>query len=154
MANKTPEVEDLVIESVEGAMDQGATGDFVALSTAYIRLRDQLKQLKTSHTRMRNDLLKIVGEFGYDDGGSQALDLPKAVSGVNRLVRQRRATKNLEVSVAEGILRSKGLWDRCTVPVRVIDSDSVMAALYEGTLTEEDISAIFPEKVTYALVTK
>ena len=50
------------------------------------------------------------------------------------------------------LLKEKGLEDRCVKMVPQIDQDAIYAALYEGLLSEDDIYAMFPPRVTYALV--
>jgi hypothetical protein len=44
------------------------------------------------------------------------------------------------------------VFETCTKTITVLDQDAVMAAYYEGKLTDEDIDTMFPEKITWAIV--
>lgn len=69
------------------------------------------------------------------------------------LKRERRVSQSLDMDAAIVILTQKGLAERCIKPVPTIAEDEVMAALYEGKLTEEDVDTMFPKKVTWAFIT-
>jgi hypothetical protein len=55
---------------------------------------------------------------------------------------------------AETILTSKGIKDRCIKLVPTINEDEIMAAYYEGLITEQEVDEMFPAKITYALLLK
>jgi len=54
--------------------------------------------------------------------------------------------------IAEDLIEKKGLTDRLYKTVRIVDEDELMAALYEGLLTEEEVDEMFPAKVVWALM--
>ena len=80
--------------------------------------------------------------------------LTTGADGDISIQRQRRVSRSLDADAAEEILANAGVLDDCYKTVRVIDEDAVMQALYSETLTEADVDAIFPSKVTWALVIK
>ena len=97
--------------------------------------------------------MKAVEELGEVDGrGHRVLELPHEVAGVAKLTQQRRVSKTLDMDAAEKILEDKGLLDECVEYVPVINEEAVMAAFYKKQLTEEDIDAMFPAKVSYAFL--
>ncbi len=49
------------------------------------------------------------------------------------------------------LIEEKGLRDRLIKTVEVVDEDELMAALYDGTLTEEEVDEMFPAKIVWAL---
>jgi len=56
------------------------------------------------------------------------------------------------MDVAEKILGEKNLKEQCIKMVPMLDEAEIMASFYRGDLTEEDIDAMFPSKVSYAFV--
>lgn len=99
-------------------------------------------------------LKAYVEETGYqDDQGHIWVDLDEPVEGAVALQMQRRVSQPLREEKAEEILKAKGLYDRCTTTVVVLDEAEIMAARYAGELTDDDIDAMFPKVVSYALMT-
>jgi hypothetical protein len=102
---------------------------------------------------IKTSLIEIIERLGYtDDRGHQWFDLEEEVEGYYSLQRQKRISKALDQQTAEEILRERGIHDECIKMVPSLDEDAIMAALYEGTLSDEDIDRMFPAKVTYAFV--
>ena len=56
------------------------------------------------------------------------------------------------MDVAEKILAEKGLTERCVKLVPTLDEAEIMASFYRDELTEADIDAMFPSKVSYAFI--
>jgi hypothetical protein len=54
--------------------------------------------------------------------------------------------------MADNVIMSKGLESELYKTIQIIDEDALMAALYEGKLTEEEIELMYPEKVVWALI--
>lgn len=114
-------------------------------------LSDRIKELTVTRDAIKSRLSTIVERYGeVDDRGHLIFALPGVVGGYKSLVRQRRSKRTEDVEAAEQILRSKGLYERCTAQVPVLDEDEIMAAHYEGLLTQDDIDAMFPEAISYA----
>lgn len=146
---------DLDAEDVDLVMPSSAATDFVARSTAFLRINDRIKEMETQKKALRDELMQFIADYGYETNGSQALELPEPVNGVVALVRQRKVRKMpIDEQAAERILKDKDIYDRCTVEVRELDGDQIMAAMYEGLLSEDELLEILPLKEEYSLVPK
>lgn len=120
----------------------------------YVTLKRRIDDLTKEQGVLKSELSEIVDKQGeVDDKGHLWLQLPEEVEGVASLKRERRVSQSLDMDAAIVILTQKGLAERCIKPVPTIAEDEVMAALYEGKLTEEDVDAMFPKKVTWAFIT-
>jgi hypothetical protein len=54
--------------------------------------------------------------------------------------------------VAERILKEKGLWDEVVEWVPVLDEGKVHAAYYDRKITDDELSRMFPQRVSYSLI--
>lgn len=119
----------------------------------YTLLKERIDTLSATQTDVKKSLKGLIEEFGSeDDRGHIVIDLPQEVSGVRRVMQQRRVSKSLDEDTAEEILQEKGIADRCIKLVPMLDEEEIMKAYYEGLLTEYDIDMMFPSKISYALV--
>jgi hypothetical protein len=85
-----------------------------------------------------------------DDKGNLILELETEIEGVRILEKQRRTSRKIDEVVADEIILEKGLEELYKV-VRVIDEEALMAAMYDGKITEDELDAMFPSKVIWAL---
>ena len=85
-------------------------------------------------------MCRSLGSLGYADG-------------IVRIEKQRRTTRKLNELVADEIIDAAELSDEVYEMKRVINEDALMAAYYEGKLTEEQLDTMFPVTVTWALRT-
>lgn len=118
----------------------------------YLALKDEAKLLTNRTEQIKAELLQEVDKSDFDDKGHKKLIIEDEFKGEVVLTKQRRVSKNLDLQVAEELLESKGIKDKCIKMVPVLDEASIMASFYEGLLTEEDIDAMFPAKVSYAFL--
>lgn len=119
----------------------------------YVALKDQLDVLTKRQKEIKADLQNAVTLYGEMDGrGHMVLEVNDSVTGVDKLTQQRRISKSLDADTAEKILGDKGLLEECLEFVPTINEEAVMAAFYKGQLTEADIDAMFPSKVSYAFI--
>jgi hypothetical protein len=115
----------------------------------YKSLKDQIKFLTDRLGEVKERLNGAVKELGEVDGrGHITLELDDDIKVTN----QRKVTKVLDNDTAMKILTDKNLLDDCAPLVRQVDQDAVMAAVYKGQLTEDEVDSMFPAKVTYALI--
>ena len=120
---------------------------------SYVSIRGRIDDLTKEQSVLKSELSDIVDEQGIpDEKGHIWLELPEEVDGFKSLQRQRRVTQRLDEDVAEPLLKEKGLADRCWKMVPMLDESEVMACLYEGLLTEEEIDSMFPKSVSYAFI--
>lgn len=119
----------------------------------FVALKDQIALLTKREIEIKTRLSKLVEQQGEVDGkGHYVFDVEDSVSGVAALVRQRKVSKSEDREAAETILKNKGLWDTCSEKVEIINQDAVMASFFKGELTEEDIDAMYPTKISYAFL--
>ena len=118
-------------------------------------LKDRIDSALSIQNEVKTKLREGLKELGEpDDNGHIVVEVNDDVTGIKKVVNQRKVSKSLDMNVAEEVLKEKGLHDRCVMMVPVLDEEAIMAAYYEGLVTEEDIDKMFPAKITWALVIK
>lgn len=118
----------------------------------YQVLKQQIDDLDKRAKVLRDSLMesaKILGES--DDKGHLWMELDEEINGVRAVLAERRVSQSLNEERAQQILEERGLLERCTKMVRVVDHDEVMACLYDELVTETDVDEMFDNKITWAL---
>ena len=118
----------------------------------YLALKDEATLLTNRTSELKAILMEALDKEEFDDRGHKKMLVQDSIKGEVTLTKQRRVSKNLDMQVAEQLLTSRGIKDKCIKMVPTLDEASIMSAFYEGLLTEEDIDAMFPAKVTYAFL--
>lgn len=119
----------------------------------YTSLKDESTAIENRIATLRKRILTAIEERGEtNEKGSLVLPVADKISGIASLVKQRRVSKVFDEDKANTLLAEKGLFESCTKTITVLDQDAVMAAYWDGKLTDEDIETMFPEKVTWALI--
>jgi len=119
----------------------------------YVAIKEQMTLLTARQNELKKALQKAVTELGEVDGrGHQVLEIDDPVSGVKALTNQRRVSKSLDMETAEKILTDKDIIEDCLEFIPTLNEEAIMAAFYKGELTEDDIDAMFPSKVSYAFI--
>ena len=125
----------------------------VAKVRKFVTLKRQIDDLSKEQSVIKTELSDLVDETGEpDDKGHLWLPLPEEVDGYRSLQRQKRISQRLDAEAAENLLKAKGLDTRCYTQMPVLQEDEVMACLYEGLLTEEEIDLMYPKSITWAFV--
>jgi hypothetical protein len=73
--------------------------------------------------------------------------IPKLVTGI---LRQHRELSSLNEDRTMALLKRKNLLDKCTEVVVVLNEDAILAANYEGEITDEEMEALYDKKDQYA----
>lgn len=121
----------------------------------YLQVKKTLDEMESRQKELREKLFAQIDSEGYeDDKGNVQLDLDSDILGVVRIEKQRRVSRKLDELRAEELIEANGLGDELYKMVRTIDEDALMAAHYEGRITEDELDEMFPAKVTWALMTK
>jgi len=119
----------------------------------YLNIKTLADDTTARANQIKAELNQAVEALGQvDDRGHVWLELSEEIGGYYSLQRQKRISKSLDEQVAEKILAERQLTDLCYKTIQVLDEDAIMAMLYEGRLTDEDIDVMFPSKVTWAFV--
>jgi hypothetical protein len=119
----------------------------------YVTLKDEAEAITERVTTIKKRLTAYIEDLGEpNEKGSIVLPVEDERTNTRAIVKQRRVSKQFDENTANDLLKSKGLFDTCTTTVTMLDQDAVMAAYYEGKLTDSDIDTMFPEKITWALV--
>lgn len=119
----------------------------------FVFLKNKIDDATKELTKVKSYLSDLVDTDGEaDDKGHLWYPLPEEVDGYVSLKRERRVSQSLDLEEAERILKEKGLDSRCFVTMPVLNEDEVMACLYEGLLTEEEVDTMFPKKITWAFI--
>jgi len=117
----------------------------------FVATKRRIDDLSKENNKIKAELSDLVDTDGIpDEKGHLLYDLPQTIAGVTALKRQRRVSQSLDSGVADKILKDKGIYDRCYKMVPTLDESEVMACLYDGLLTEEEIDEMFPKSVSYA----
>ena len=118
----------------------------------YVALKDQIDLISTRQAEIKKRLIEAVDELGeFNDRGHRVLALDDDSINVATLTKQRKVSNPLDMDVAETLLTKRGIKDTCIKMVPTLDES---AAFYSGHLSEADIDAMFPEKVSYAFIVK
>lgn len=128
--------------------------DIASTVRQYLSLKDEATLLTNRTEQLKEQLLAAVDKEETDDRGHKKLIVEDKIKGTVTLTKQRKVIKNLDIQIAENILTSKGIKDKCLKMVPVLDEAAIMSSFYEGLLTEEDIDSMFPAKVIYAFLVK
>jgi hypothetical protein len=119
----------------------------------FLMLKRQIDDLSKEQGVLKTYLSELVDVEGEpDEKGHLFYPLPEEVDGYKSLQRQRRVSQKLDEAAAERILKEKGLETKCYQMLPVLDEAAVMAALYEGLLTEEEVDTMFPKTETWAFL--
>jgi hypothetical protein len=120
----------------------------------YVYVKKNIDAMDARAKELREKLFAHLDEDGFeDDKGNIQLELATDIDGIVRIEKQRRVTRKLNEPKADEILSELGIKDEIFVMTPVLDEDKLMAAFYEGKITEEQLDDMFPANVVWALRT-
>ncbi len=120
--------------------------------TQYLTLKDESELINNRLSEIKKRLSSAVEELGNTDERGHIILEFDANGESKKIMKQRRVSKTLDMQVAEDLLTKRGIKDTCIKMVPMLDESAIMAAFYEGYLSEEDIDTMFPAKVSYAFI--
>jgi hypothetical protein len=116
----------------------------------YLNLKSEIDLLTDRSTELKKRLTADVEELGKtDERGHIVLELEEA-----KLTKQRKVSKNLDMDIAEKLLKERNIYDKCVKMMPVLQENEILACVYTGELSESDIDEMFPAKVSYAFIVK
>lgn len=125
----------------------------VAKFREFISYKTRVDEFTKKQNEIKTELNEYVEEHGeVDDKGHLWVTLPEEVDGYVSMQRQRRVSQSLDIDTAIVLLTKKGLSQQCIKSIPTIDEDEVMACLYDGKLTEAEVDAMYPKKITWAFI--
>jgi len=80
---------------------------------------------------------------GYKDGKPKE----KKIVGCER---RKRTTNNLNEEKFMALIKKKKLVEECTEVVTVVSEDAILAANYQGKITDQELAGLYEENTTYA----
>ena len=129
--------------------------DFETQVREYVRIKASMKIMEARSKELNAKLTEQIDLNGQEDSeGNIFLDLPFDADGITKLEKQRRASRKLDEDMAESILSSLGIDDEVYEMVKTLSEEKLMAAYYDGKITEDQLDSMFPVKVSWALWTK
>lgn len=116
----------------------------------YLALKAESDFLSNRLSELKKRLTEDVEALGETtDKGHITLEIDGTL-----LTKQKKVSKNLDMDVAEQLLKKRGIYERCVKMVPVLQENEILASVYTGDLSEEDIDIMFPIKVSYAFIVK
>lgn len=144
MANIIPEDNDRIVDP----------NDINAQIREYILIKKSTSTMEARAKELREKIFEYIDADGEeDDAGSFNVYLDSEIDGVLRIQKTRRAKRVLDEAAAEAIIEEAGIGDDVYEMKRVINEDYLMAAFYQEKITEEQLDAMFPTTVVWALNT-
>jgi hypothetical protein len=130
-----------------------AVDDFESQAKQYIFFKKQVEYFESELKSLREKLFEDIDANGEVDGsGNLFVELSSEIDGVTMLQKQKRVSRKIDPQMADNLIVSKGLESELYKTIQVIDEDALMAALYEGKLTEEEVDLMYPQKIVWALI--
>jgi hypothetical protein len=129
--------------------------DLISQAREYVSAKKNIDMYEERTKELKTSLFSHIENDGFeDDKGNVWLELPEPVDEFLSVQKQKRTVQKIDKASETAIdaIKAKGLGDRLLKMVENVDEDELMAAVYDGTLTEEEVEAMFPTKVTWALV--
>jgi hypothetical protein len=131
----------------------------------------EFKRLAEHATKVRGELKDRLMDFieeavhleddeaWEDEKGNQFYRLPEGVEDptkkgrvVQVLKREKRVANVLDEPMATLLLKNKGLLERCTQTIEVLDEEAIIGLNFSGELTDKELQSIYDQKVTWAFV--
>jgi tetrahydromethanopterin S-methyltransferase subunit A len=129
--------------------------DFETQVTEYIRLKASMKIMEARSKELNKLITQKIDEAGYEDSeGNWIIDLETPIDGIGRLEKQRRTSRKIDESTAETIISNAGIEEEVYEMVKTLSEEKLMAAYYDGKITEQQLDEMFPVNVSWALWTK
>ena len=130
-----------------------AVDDLESQAKQYIFFKKQVEYFESELKSLREKLFEDIDANGEVDGsGNLFVELSSEIDGVTMLQKQKRVSRKIDPQMADNLIVSKGLENELYKTIQIIDEDALMASLYEGKLTEEEVDLMYPQKIVWALI--
>ena len=140
-------------------------GDLVNTLREYLGNRSLRERSSYHEDKLKKELMSHLESEGTPEGdGHRVIELdqpeeyfavkagnpePKLVTGIKR---QRRVSQPMNEERTLALLKEKGLLDQCTEVVVVLNEDAILAANYDGTISDDDLATLYDENESFAFL--
>ena len=118
----------------------------------FLALKGEMGVLADRQSELKKRMTQDLDAIEPNESGHRVVEFEDDTIGNIKITKQRRVSKTLDMDIADQILTNKGIKNTCVKMIPTLDEAAIMAAFYEGYLTEEDIDAMFPAKETFAFI--
>ena len=118
----------------------------------FLTLKGEMSALADRQSELKKRMTQDLDAIEPNESGHRVVEFEDDTIGNIKITKQRRVSKTLDMDIADQILTSKGIKNTCVKMIPTLDEAAIMAAFYEGYLTEEDIDTMFPAKETFAFI--
>ena len=118
----------------------------------FLTLKGEMSALADRQSELKKRMTQDLDAVEPNESGHRVVEFEDDTIGNIKITKQRRVSKTLDMDIADQILTNKGIKNTCVKMIPTLDEAAIMAAFYEGYLTEEDIDAMFPAKETFAFI--
>ena len=118
----------------------------------FLTLKGEMSALADRQSELKKRMTQDLDAVEPNESGHRVVEFEDDTIGNIKITKQRRVSKTLDMDIADQILTNKGIKNTCVKMIPTLDEAAIMAAFYEGYLTEEDIDTMFPAKETFAFI--
>lgn len=125
----------------------------VDLINQYLQFRKGREGLQKNEDIIKKSLMELLAdEVDPDEKGNRVFDLPEPIDGIKGVKRERRVSQIMDENYALELIKKYGLEATCLQTITVINEDGILAANFAGDIPDDDISALYSEKESFAFV--
>lgn len=141
------------------------TLDLEAQVHDYLNNRSMRERSEWEEGRIKKALMEFIAQVGeLQEGGHRIVSLGSPttfhsykngkpqIKSITGIERKRRLSQSLNPDRTMALLEQRDLVDSCTVTETItsINEDAILAANYEGTITDEELKALYDDSESFA----
>jgi hypothetical protein len=129
----------------------------------YLQNRSMRERSEHREKRIKDELMSTLERAGeLQEGGHRIIRLAEPIPyaeykggkakdrSVGAIRRVRRTSQRLNEVAAMALLQRKKLLEQCTRTEIVLDEDALLAAAFEGKLTDDEVQSLYEESENFA----
>ena len=138
------------------------TFDPLLATWEWLRSRVLREKSEKREKAYKDRLMVFLDQYGDEDENGHKFyffDEPLVETGlasapnVSGIKREKRVSQSIDQDRAMKLIEAKGLLDRCTTTIVVINEDAILGANFDGTITDAELSSLYDERESFAFVT-
>lgn len=121
-------------------------------------LRESSQKREDEYKKMLMTFLEAEGDVAEGGHRTYLFDQPIENTGLKTaptiigIKRERREVSSLDEDRVMALLAKKDLVARCTAQVTVINEDALLAANFDGTITDKELASLYTKNESFAFV--